>query len=132
MRHHTGQIAIEFLLLIGLSIVIIVALLAAVYSISEYDSKTRTVKELDDLGASIQQELLLASSVEDGYSRRINIPETINNHHYNITLSTYNNHTFIILQYELAELYYQVPFVSGNITKGDNIITRNKELYITH
>jgi hypothetical protein len=127
-----GQIAIEFLLYIGIAFFVIIVLLASILAVSENNTKARTFSDVDDLGKALQQEFLLASQLEDGYTRRINLPVTINGLRYNVTLGQSNpTNSYLALGYENSELYYLIPPLVGNITLGNNILRKqNGTLYI--
>lgn len=128
-----SQIAIEFLLLAGTSIFILLLILISMYSLSKGKTDEKTYYELDDFGKSLQQEILLASELEDGYVRTMNIPMTLNGRNFNITTnqtSAYNG--YIKINYEVYEFYYAIPIVNGTFKKGMNTITKqNGVLSIT-
>jgi hypothetical protein len=126
-----GQIAIEFLLIAGLAFFIIFTLLIAVYKISEDNNTIKTYVELKDFGYSLQKELLIASELEDGYKRKINIPVTLNGLDYNITIFNSTKYTYMIITYKNVETYYSIPVTEGNFVKGINYITKNETLRIT-
>jgi hypothetical protein len=126
---HNGQIAIEFLLLIAIAFGVILTFLVAILSVSEGNTKMKAYQEMDDLGKSLQQEFLLAAQLEDGYTRRINLPLTANGERYTAYLGITNNtnitHGYVLLTYESTELFYLIPPVTGNITLGNNVLVKN-------
>ena len=126
---HNGQIAIEFLLLIAVAFGVILTFLIAILSFSEGNTKMKAYQEMDDLGKALQQEFLLAAQLEDGYTRKINLPLTANGESYEINLgiANYTNvtHGYILLTYRSNELFYLIPPVTGNITRGDNVLFKN-------
>jgi hypothetical protein len=125
MMRHNGQIAIEFLIYIGVALCIIIVFLASILAISESNMKARTYSDIDDMGKSLQQEFLLASQLEDGYIRRINLPATLNGKSYNVTLGQSNPlNSYITLGYEKSELFYLIPPVNGSIIKGNNVLRK--------
>ena len=89
----------------------------------------KAYQEMDDLGKSVQQEFLLASELEDGYTRKINLPLTMSGVSYTAIIGS-SNHTnvtnsYLLLTFDQAELFYALPPVAGNITLGDNILVKN-------
>jgi hypothetical protein len=126
-----AQIAIEFLLIAGIAFFVIFAFLLVVYKISENHTTAKTHVEIKDFGSALQKELLIASEVEDGYKRKINIPLTINGLDYNITLFNSTKYTYMIINYQNTETYYAIPTTEGNFVKGVNYITKNNTLTIT-
>jgi hypothetical protein len=121
-----AQIAMEFILLIGVAFFVIVALLASIMSLSTDNTKMKAYQDMDDLGRSLQQEFLLASQLEDGYTRKINMPITIGNVHYNTTIGQSNpTNSYLMIQYDGSELFYLIPPVTGNLTYGNNFLKKN-------
>ncbi|HYD03048.1 MAG TPA: hypothetical protein VEC16_02000 [Alphaproteobacteria bacterium] len=126
-KNKKAQIVIEFLLLIGMAFFIIIVLLISLMSVSEGNHKTKTYNDLNDLGMSLQEEFLLAAELEDGYTRKINLPATVNGVQYNATLGSLANDTrsYLQIDYESTQLYYELPKIYGTLTMGDNIIRKN-------
>ena len=126
---HNGQIAIEFLLLIGVAFFIVLVLLVVTFLVFESHSRAEGYEKIDDLGKTLQQEFILAAQMEDGYTRKINIPVTLDGMDYNATIgiggSGNTTNGYLLLQYETMEFYYLIPRVSGNISLGDNILRKN-------
>jgi len=126
---HNGQVAIEFLILIAIAFGVILTFLIAVLSFSEGNTKMKAYQEMDDMGKALQQEFLLAAQLEDGYTRKINLPLTANGGSYDISLgiANYTNttHGYILITYQSNELFYLIPPVTGNITRGDNVLVKN-------
>ncbi|MGV8172273.1 MAG: hypothetical protein ACP5OA_06295 [Candidatus Woesearchaeota archaeon] len=120
-----GQVAIEFLMLIVMAFIVVMTLLIATLAISENNSETKAYREMDDLGKALQQEFMLASQLEDGYVRKINLPLTFSGKEYHAIVGQSNpTNGYLVLQYEEKELYYLIPPVNGSITLGDNILVK--------
>jgi len=123
---HNGQLAMEFLLFMGMAFCVVVVLLASILSVSNGNTKIKAYNDMDDLGKSLQGEFLLAARLEDGYTRKLNLPMTMDGVHYNTTIGSSNpRNSYFILSYDQAELFYMIPPVQGNITLGDNLLTKN-------
>lgn len=133
IKRNGGQVAIEFLMYVGVAFFIVLALMATIFTLSENNARTRAYNDADDLGKSLQQEFLLAAKLEDGYVRRINLPMTLDGKAYNITLGQSDPaHSYMILGYESSELYFLIPPITGNITLGNNMLRKNNgTLYIS-
>lgn len=129
-----GQVAIEFLILIAFSVSMLLFLIATVSKVSISKTDEKTYFDLDDLGKSVQQELLLATEVEDGYNRKINLPQTINGRNYAIDTETISSQiSYLNITYEEHLIFYHIPPINGTITKGINQITTfNGTIYVTH
>jgi len=123
---HNGQMAMEFLLFIGMAFVVVVTLLVSTLSVSSGNTKMKAYQDMDDLGKSLQGEFILAAQMEDGYSRKLNLPITMDGISYTMTVGSSNpKNSYFILSYDQAELFYMIPNVKGNITLGDNILSKN-------
>jgi len=129
--NNIGQVAMEFLLMTGFSIIMIIILLIVVLNISQSNAESRTYDDIRDFGQALQQELLLASELEDGYIRELDIPLTINSQQYNITIYNSTKYTYMIITYMLQEIYYAVPPIEGEFKKGKTYLHKNDTLYLT-
>ncbi len=132
MKQNKAQIAVEFLLLLAVAMGVVITLLIAFLSISQTNSKIKNYYELEDLGQALQQEFFLAAELEDGYTRKINLPLSMGGNSltkYDVSLinsnNSYVNYSYIVLSYGTEDIYYAVPYVSGQIRLGDNILVKN-------
>ncbi|MCF7799122.1 hypothetical protein K9M74_04415 [Candidatus Woesearchaeota archaeon] len=127
-----GQVSIEFILLLVTGFFFMFTLVAAMVYLSADKTTEQAYYQLDDLGRGIQQELLLASRMQDGYQRTFILPTKVATHNYTIVLgntSTYNG--FISLQFANQEIYYPTPVVNGTFIKGANMLRKvNDVLYL--
>jgi len=117
-----GQVANEFIILLGVGIIF---LLIFLYAISD-DIRSLTVQKeenaIKDVGFSTQNEFFFAAGSKDGYKRTFTVPDTHNGVSYTIDIlggylileSTKNN--------QIRE--FAIPPVIGNITKGENNISK--------
>lgn len=127
----SAQIAMEFLLIAGVSMVMIMLFLVIILNISEANTRARTYDDIYDLGQSLQTELLLASELEDGYSRKLDIPTQINNYPFTITIHDSTIYTYMIIMYKGAETFYAIPPTQGAFHTGTVYLTKNGTLYLT-
>ena len=116
-----AQIAIEFMMIVALAMVVILAFTGVLYYLSFNYSEEKNINRLRDLGYSLQNELILASEVEYGYERTIIIPEKIGTVAYSISQTT----TDIVLRYKETELVFPIPAVTNSFSKGCNIVTKD-------
>ena len=132
MKYSRAQIAIEFVLLIGVSIAILISALVIMTSLASDKTDEKTYYELDDFGKSIQQEVILASEMENGYIRQLDIPITVNGRDYTIltNVSYLYNTSHIIIQFRTLETYYVIPPVNGTFKKGINILKKMNDTLI--
>jgi uncharacterized protein (UPF0333 family) len=124
-KNSKAQVAMEFMILMTLGVAILIILIIAVGSISKNKTDEKTYYELDDFGNSIQQELILAAELEDGYTRIINIPTSINGRKYNITTGSAGDYAgYLNIDYMTTTIYYPIPVVNGTLQKGYNKIRK--------
>ncbi|MCF7865936.1 hypothetical protein K9L67_02675 [Candidatus Woesearchaeota archaeon] len=123
-----GQIAIEFITLSIMGFFILISLIAMLSFFSVQKSSEKTYQELQDLGMSIQEEIFLASGVENGYQRNFEIPTELNGKPITIEQgTTIINTAYLILKFENNEIFYDIPLIDGNITTGQNTIIKNND-----
>jgi hypothetical protein len=129
-KNNLGQIAMEFLMVATISIFTIFTFLIIVVTISQANTEARTYDDIIDLGRSLQQELLLASELEDGYLRELDIPSQINGETYTITIYDSTKYTYMIITYLNQETFYAIPPVDGGFHAGKNMLYKNGTLYL--
>ena len=117
-----GQVALEFLTMVSISGIALLVLLGISYSLFNVKIEENDLFAVEDLGYSIQNEIILASEVHDGYEREIFIPDKIGNMRYDIS----NTPDYLVLNYTRGEVLFLLPDVSGSISKG-NIKIKNVE-----
>ena len=121
-----GQIGIEFILLIILAIVILMTGLIVINSLTTSKIDEKTYNELDDLGLSIQRELILITELEDGFRRTLNVPVKVNGRTYTIiTNNTSPSVGYLLINYLDTEIYYAIPALNGTLKLGNNYITKH-------
>ena len=117
-----AQVATEFMLMVGLAMIVIFAFLAVIYVLISDYYEEKNMKKLEDLGYSIQNELILAAEVEPGYERTIIIPDKIGSADYTISIKNRD----IILRYRQTDLLFSIPNVTNEITtKGSHTISKH-------
>lgn len=119
-----AQSAFEFLLLVGVVFFAMVILVAAFYSNIAKLRGERDFFVAKDTAFIIQNELVLANQVEDGYSRSFFLPERLDGQQYSLTTS--NNSLTITTQ--KASYSVRIPQVEGTIAKGMNNITKTNNV----
>lgn len=115
-----GQVALEFVLLIGLAFMIMI-----VFSALAQDSLVglRQKEEyiaLKDLMHTMQGEIITANIVENGYKRIFTIPQTLDG----VTYTMYLLNGYIIGESTNQEYALKVAEVNGSFVKGGNTIRK--------
>ena len=115
-----AQASAEFFIFIGLAFLIAVAFELA--SIKELNgiSQQRENEIARDVGLKIQREMLIAASVEDGYSRHFELPEIIGNINYTVS----KQNSTITVESKKGYFIIPIPSAVGSISKGTNIINK--------
>ncbi|MBR9692207.1 hypothetical protein GOV06_05480 [Candidatus Woesearchaeota archaeon] len=122
-----AQVSMEFIFLVGLAFTIMVVFIASTRS--EF-STLRSEEErslVKDVSVMVQQELIMASNVQDGYIRNFNVPLTLDGISYSIQIIN----TTLLTATDGYEWVLNVPPVIGDIQKGNNTINRtNSMIYL--
>jgi len=125
MKGKRGQAVFEFVVWIGLSMMIGIFLLYLFSgNLSDQIDKKKD-SQMNQLADNIRDELVLASDMNNGYIRNITIP-TNDDYTLNATKS------YLTIDYDDKSLFRRVPKYTGTITKGNLTIKKiNEEIIIT-
>jgi hypothetical protein len=128
-KSRRSQIALEFILYTMLGIVIVLVLSGVAVALVEDSFENQAMQEAEDLAYSLQEELVLAVQVPEGYHRSLEIPQQLRRSEY--TLSS-DLDSFTLIQGDLT-LTLRTPPLNGTLTKGHNVIHHeNGTILITH
>jgi hypothetical protein len=127
-RSRRGQAAIEFILLVGVTLMILGVFLIFIRQNLKTDIEEQDFFLVKDLVGSVRGEVLLASSVSDGYERTFVLPTTLDYHNYSVYImkrnSSNNTYYFVWASTNKSEYLAEVPAVVGNVTRGNNTIKK--------
>ena len=116
--HLKGQVAIEFMTLVGLIALISITVISATTFYLKDFRGDEAYDDLKKIGDKIRTEVYMASTVEDGYYREFYLT---NNTNYSITRS---NKTILITTPEKTHsTHVEVDFI-GTIQRGWNNISK--------
>jgi electron transfer flavoprotein alpha subunit len=121
-----AQVLLEFLFILALALTIGITYLALSADLFHDRSEQQRTAVLNDVGFQIQDELLLAASVEDGYARNFTIPLMADRFDYSIT----NDATSVTLTSGLTTITYSLPAFAGNLSKGTNMVKKNGNITV--
>ena len=117
-----AQISFEFMTMVIMAVMLVVILAwSAYYFLTDY-SEQRNIQRIQDLGYSLQNEVVLAYNVEPGYSRTVYVPERLGD--YDVEISMSENGNDIIITYKGNEVAFRIPTVSGSFATGYNTIQK--------
>lgn len=121
-RKKRAQVAIEFVILVGLLFFVMLLFLAFIrnYVVDVRSDKDREL--LKDIAYAVQAEVHIAAGADDGYRRDFEVPVKIDSMNYTISIIEDE----VWAQTEKAEVVLNIPSIVGNLTMGDNTI-RNDE-----
>jgi hypothetical protein len=125
-----AQASIEFTLIMGFATVLLVTFLgiAAFHlrtvSTERYDEQTR------DIAFTVQQELLTAQAVHDGYNRTFTLPQRIANTPYTLTLINDSTVSVVHITWKQTDFTVRTPLCIGTLQPGRNYLSKqNDTLY---
>jgi hypothetical protein len=116
-----SQIAIEFVIFMGAGLVFLIGFVIAITALGADKVDEKAYYKLNDFGASIQSEIILASEVNEGYTRTIFIPRSVEGIPF--TMNNTNSHLFV--HYKKEQLHYAIPNTLGMLQQGYNTLRNN-------
>ena len=122
-----GQFIMEFMILLAMAILLGSMYLAVTGQLFFSTSEEQRVSALNDVGYTVQDELMLAESVDDGYVRNFTIPSTADR--FTFTIS--NDATSVTLVSGIASVTYPLPRINGTLAIGRNSVAKNGGLTVT-
>jgi hypothetical protein len=105
------------MIMAGMVMMLVLLIIAA--SLAYKESEEQRQVTVLELGRMLQDELILASHVQEGYSRTLYLPEKIGRYTY----STYTKNTSVEIRSGKMIVTFPTPLTSGSFAKGDNIIS---------
>ena len=121
-RQNNAQFAIEFIVLIAFMFLIFVGVIAVVTTkiIEAKENERQGIAE--DIATLVKNEIDLARSVSDGYSRTFNLPNKIEGNSY--TIEIIDNRELVVNYIDKEYVLFLQENIIGNINPGVNIITK--------
>jgi hypothetical protein len=121
-----AQSAFEFLLLVGVVFFAVVILVAASYSNIAKLREERDFLITRDTAFVVQNELVLANVVEDGYSRSFLVPDELDGQQYSMMIVGNS----LTVSTQKASYSVRIPSVQGTIAKGWNNLTKEGNVVV--
>lgn len=119
-RNVKAQVSVEFIVFVGIGFIILLIFLASsIEKMNEFNTEKEFVL-LKDVAYKVQNEIVLASIVNDGYMRTFNIPERLDTADYNISITGRT----LIAQSANYDYVLQLPDANGTLAKGNNTIKK--------
>ncbi len=132
MKNKKSQIALEFIMIAGISVLVLIAFISFTATLSSERLDRDTYIILDDLGKSLQNEFVRATEVRDGYERKIELPQEINGREYSVEIIGIDEYrSEIVFDFQDRTLLYPIPNVEGELEHGENtLLSQGGELFI--
>lgn len=125
----SGQSSIEFVILVTAVLFFLIAFFVFIQekiAVATYESTSVAVREV---ALTVQDEINLASSAQDGYSRQFTLPPTVNGFDYEISIT--DNSVYIITLDGKHGLALPIGTVNGDVVIGVNSITKvDEQVYL--
>ncbi len=119
-----AQVSLEFIIVMGMAVLMLVVLLTVGSSKLEDAAYTRRLTMTQDILSTVQFELITALSVHDGYNRTFDLPLLLDGQPYVLTQT--NDTTTAVLTVERGSIRQSaaIPLCTGSIVAGQNTITK--------
>ncbi len=118
-----AQVSLEFIVIAGFAILLLVAMLTIALAQLRTATNEGTLSGMQDVALTVQQELLTARSVGDGYTREFTLPADIQGRRYTLELLPDNNATVVRVSLAGQEISAVAPRCSGTLRYGNNMLT---------
>ena len=116
-----AQTSTEFLFLVGIAFAITLVFTSFTRTnINDLNSQKEYFL-LKDVIHNVQAEIVVASRVEDGYTRIFEIPHKLEYYNYTINISGRQ----LIATSKNYEYLVNIPNITGSIKKGNNLINKS-------
>ena len=115
-----AQLAIEFLIILGISVLFLTVYLAVSNNLFLDYSNQKAQQAIELQGTELQKEILLASIVHDGYHRTFTVPALANGFNYSLNATP----GYLTLSFGRQVATFPVPLTNGSLTKGTRTIQK--------
>ncbi len=115
-----AQSSVEFMILVGAMFFFFMGLLFVIYGTISDRNQAILDTLVVDLASSVRNELSIASTAGDGYSRSFDIPETLVGNEYSISIDA--GSIYVRTDDGRHAVAFSVVNATGQITKGANNI----------
>jgi hypothetical protein len=122
-----SQIAMEFMITIIFAAIFTTLLATVAYYYLQESYTQRDIEELQDLGKSLQDEVILAHTVQPGYTRKLYVPPQLRNIYVNISGSSED----IVINYKGSDILFRIPPTQGTFSTGYNTISKQSNGSVT-
>ena len=128
-----GQIAIEYLTLMGIGFVMLTFFLVVASDRLADLNKDALAVEAQDIAFMVQSEIVNAATVEDGFARNFTIPQKLAKSDFSIAIiwNQQTNRTTLTVDADTVHIAMPSPNVNGTVVKGNNQLRKiNGVVYV--
>lgn len=117
-----SQSALEFIVLTSFMLLVVLGLFAVTSTRMLEASEEGNRKTAEDIADYAYREIEIAKSVNDGYTRIFEMPQTVNGVNYSIQIV--DNREIVVNYLGYEHVKFLPVNVTGNILKGSNKISK--------
>ncbi|HLD87599.1 MAG TPA: hypothetical protein VJB12_06080 [Candidatus Nanoarchaeia archaeon] len=122
MRCIKAQSAFEFTLIVAFMTLLFVSLFSVANSALADASEERVMKRAYDIAAMPSSQIVLASSLSDGYYSSFLIPQTVDGEEYDLSLV--DGREIVVIYHEFEHVEFLSVNASGTLVFGENTIRK--------
>jgi len=122
MRCIKAQSAFEFILIVAFMTLLFVSLFSVANSALADASEERVMKRAYDIAAMPSSQIVLASSLSDGYYSSFLIPQTVDGEEYDLSLV--DGREIVVIYHEFEHVEFLSVNASGTLVFGENTIRK--------
>lgn len=123
-----AQVAIEYVLIAMAATFVLTALLVTAQSLNQQAQRSLQEEALEDIANQLQEEILLAASLRDGYNRSVQLPVRANKQPWDFA----KTHDGFELSTSTHQTSRRTPEFFGEPTSTRITITKqNSEVYVS-
>lgn len=109
MKGKLGQMGFEFMMVVVVAIstlIVFIAILSVLMTNKQEEQRAGIGQSLAD---GLTKELFFAAEAQEGYTRTINLPSSIEGRPYDLNIQQYNTSSFFELSFESSLIYKSLP-----------------------
>jgi hypothetical protein len=119
--HNNGQVSEEFVAFVGIGFLMAIIVMMVIFNEQQNKFRERDISETRELAIKIEEEIIIAATVENGFARNFSLPSTLpSGKGYGIV----ENSSYVRIVAETSEWEVRVPKYNGSIQKGQNTICK--------
>ncbi|MBI2651028.1 hypothetical protein HYX01_01005 [Candidatus Woesearchaeota archaeon] len=123
LKKNNAQFAVEFVILMAFMFFVFLGFLAVIASKILESKETERQKITEDIAIVAENEINLAKSATNGYSRNFNLPDKVKGNTY--TIKIISNRELVVDYVDKEHILFLQENVVGNLNVGANLIKKD-------